>query len=98
MYIQLIGRMLAEPDNRVLIELLRLALDNSDSLAWASLLKLQDRIGDTFFEYVYAYAKQMRVTFASALLILYRDTFPDGPRSCPELLSVFVRYWNGLTG
>ncbi len=76
-----IKAMLAEQDNRVLVELLRLAIDNNDSLAWASLLKIHDGVGDTFFKYLYEYAQRMRTTFASALLTLHRDNFPEGPRS-----------------
>jgi DNA helicase-2/ATP-dependent DNA helicase PcrA len=73
--------MLNEPDNRRLIERLRLIINRGDSIAWASLLRLTPGIGETFFQYVYGRAKDAGTTFAAELLKGYDEGFPDGPRS-----------------
>src|SRR3989344_3529830 len=59
---------LAEPINRRTVSLLRLAVNQEDSLAWASLFYLTQGIGNTFFDYIYERARTSRVTFGRALV------------------------------
>lgn len=74
-------RILAESCNRKLLEIVRLLVNSSDSLSWASLLQLTPGIGDAFFDYVYDRARQQRIQFGQALLDTYAGGFPDGPAS-----------------
>jgi len=74
-----VERILGEENNKKMIEILRLLVNRTDSLAWASLLKLADGIGDTFVDYVYEHARTNRLQFGRALLDLYAGNFPNGP-------------------
>lgn len=76
-----VKELLAEPGNRRLLEVCRLAADRSDSLAWAALLALEEGIGETFVDYVYGRAHDRRAGFGETLLALHEERFPDGPRS-----------------
>lgn len=78
---EIIEKILADLCNRFLLEVCRLLVHDSDSISWAALLHLTRGVGDTFFEYVYARAKQDRARFGSVLLTLHRNGFPDGPRA-----------------
>lgn len=71
---------LEDINNRKLIALLRLLSSSTDSLAWHTLLKLRHGIGDSFINYVYEKAKVTTTSFASELLILNEQGFPDCPR------------------
>jgi DNA helicase-2/ATP-dependent DNA helicase PcrA len=75
----IVERILAEADNRKIIEVLRLLVHGQDSLAWASLLHLTPGIGDTFLDYVYERARARRVQFGQVLLESCGENFPDGP-------------------
>jgi DNA helicase-2/ATP-dependent DNA helicase PcrA len=70
---------LSEEGNRRVLETLRLVINPTDSLAWASLLALTDGIGIKFFDYVYDRARVARAQFGSALLEAYEAGFPDAP-------------------
>jgi DNA helicase-2/ATP-dependent DNA helicase PcrA len=48
-----VGRILAEPQNRRLLALLRLAVNRRDSLAWWTLLHLEHGIGPKFVDNIY---------------------------------------------
>jgi len=74
-----VQRMLAEPSNRKMLEVFRLLVNRSDSLAWASLLKLTQGIGEQFFNYVYDRARARRIQFGQALLDVYAEGFVGGP-------------------
>lgn len=76
-----VERLLAEPANRRLLEVLRLLVNREDSLAWASLLELAAGVGRTFSDYVYERARTARVSFGSALLRAAADGFPGAPTS-----------------
>jgi len=76
-----VRRMLEEPDNRQLIEVLRLLVNREDSLSWASILVLADGVGPAFFEYIYGLAREMRQRFGRALLDAYARDFSGGPTS-----------------
>lgn len=74
-------RILAEPSNRAILEIFRLAVNPTDSLAWAGLLRLTSGVGATFFSYVYERARANHIQFGAALLGAYEAGFPDAPRS-----------------
>ncbi len=76
-----VDRVLAEPTNRRLLEILRLMVNRQDSIAWASLLHLEGGIGSTFFDYVYHHALAQRRQFGQILLDLRQAGFPDSPTS-----------------
>jgi DNA helicase II / ATP-dependent DNA helicase PcrA len=73
--------LLAEEDNRKLLELLRLLVNPNDSISWASLLKLTEGVGQTFFQYIYERAKQKGATFADELLAAHKEGFLGAPSS-----------------
>jgi DNA helicase-2/ATP-dependent DNA helicase PcrA len=76
-----VKRVLGDPINRRFLELLRLLNDESDSLAWASLLRLAPGIGDVFINRVYDYALANRIQFGAALLREFQNHFAGYPRS-----------------
>ena len=78
-------RLLAEVDNRKLLELLRLLVHENDSIAWASLLELTRQVGQSFFKYVYDRAKEAGKTFSDELLDSYKDDFPGAPASARQV-------------
>lgn len=75
----IVDGILAQPDNRRLLGILRLLVDRTDSLAWASLLQMTEGIGPAFFEYVYDRARGQRSRFGQELLDAHQDGFPGGP-------------------
>ena len=77
----IVERMLAEPPNRRMLEVFRLLVNRSDSLAWASLLQLTRGIGDTFFDFVYDRGRAGRIQFGQALMDAYGEGFAGGPAS-----------------
>jgi DNA helicase II / ATP-dependent DNA helicase PcrA len=84
-----IARLLAESDNRRLLEYCRLIENPTDSLAWASLLRLTPGVGDTFFDYVYEQARGSGRNFAEALVeaCIEDSNAPAAPaRKARELL------------
>lgn len=76
-----VSRALDEEQNRRTLETLRVAVRREDSLAWASLLQLTDKVGERFHDYVYEHAKAQRTTFAQALLRLHDGQFPSAPKA-----------------
>lgn len=73
--------LLEQEDNRRLLELLRLLVNSNDSISWASLLHLTERVGQSFFDYIYDRAKKKGATFANELLGSYEEDFPSAPSS-----------------
>jgi len=63
-----INEILGEPNNRRLLATLRLLVHRTDSLAWASLLKLENGIGDSFFNHIYNLASGSNRQFGEVLL------------------------------
>lgn len=91
-----VNRMLAEPSNRRLLEILRLSVYREDSLAWASLLELTSGIGETFFDYVYRRARDSHSSFGAALLAAYEEEFPGAsaaPANRARALLAVVLAW-----
>lgn len=74
-----VDRILSEPNNRRILAMCRLVANSEDSLAWASLLKMENGIGERFTDYVYDRAREQRCQFGSALLEAHAADFPDGP-------------------
>ena len=74
---EIVDRMLADADNRRMLEVFRLLVHREDSLAWASLLTLAAGIGDSFFDSIYRRARDAHSQFGTALMAAYADGFPD---------------------
>ena len=72
-------RLLAEPTNRWVLEVLRLAENPEDSIAWASLLHLTEGISRSFLDQVYEIARTNGTSFSTALMQLRAAGFPDLP-------------------
>lgn len=72
-------RLLAEPTNRRVLEVMRLAENPVDSIAWASLLHLTKGISNSFVDQVYDVAQSNGVSFSTALMQLRAAEFPDLP-------------------
>jgi DNA helicase-2/ATP-dependent DNA helicase PcrA len=75
-----VARMLAEPSNRRMLEVLRLLVQRNDSIAWAGLLGLTEGIGEAFSNYIYERAREGRTRFGQELLDAHAAGFPEGPR------------------
>lgn len=76
-----VKNVLGETNNRQMLSTLRLVVHRTDSLAWASLLKLQRGIGDVFLEKIYHQAKVGRKQLGEILLKSFKDGFPECPPS-----------------
>jgi DNA helicase II / ATP-dependent DNA helicase PcrA len=74
-----VDTMLSEPGNRRMLEIVRVLVNRSDSLAWAGLLCLERGVGATFFDFIYERARARRIQFGEALLDGYADCFAGGP-------------------
>lgn len=74
-------KILAEPENRELLEALRLLVNPDDSVAWRATLHLLPGVGATFCDYIYERAAASGSTFAAKLQSLLDDGFPEGPSS-----------------
>ncbi|MCB9883771.1 MAG: ATP-dependent helicase [Planctomycetes bacterium] len=66
-----VKRMMNEESNRKLLALVRLLVNKNDSVAWATLMRLEPGIGDTVVDAIYEKAKAARGTFSAALLELH---------------------------
>lgn len=74
-----VEQILEHPENRRLLEILRLLVDRRDSIAWAGLLHMTDGIGPGFFTYLYERARGRRGRFGQELLNAHQEGFPGGP-------------------
>lgn len=74
-----VKRLLAEHDNRVAIAMFRLLDNPEDSLAWATLLKLERGIGDVSIDSIYRTASRNRTSFSQALLRIHAEDYPEQP-------------------
>ncbi len=73
--------LLANPDNRRLIAILRLLSNRTDSIAWASLLRLTPGVGENFVGYIYQRASAARQQFGASLLQAHQEGFPNTNRA-----------------
>jgi len=88
---ELIRELFEEPANRRTIAWLRLLTAPCDSLAWATLLRLEQGIGPGFIDYVYAHAHKQGVSFGNALLELSESDFPNAPVSSASRARDLIR-------
>ena len=86
-----VDRLLAEPGNRRLIEVLRLLVNRQDSLAWAGLLELTPGIGTALHNYVYGLARQRLCRFGEALLDAFAHGFPNAPAGSARRAQKLIR-------
>ncbi len=92
--------LLAENLNRRALAMLRLLVFPRDSLAWATLLKLTNGVGNKFFEYIYERALPEQKTFAEALFDAHAASYPDAPRASAKKAGALVdsvRPWTEQT-
>jgi DNA helicase-2/ATP-dependent DNA helicase PcrA len=78
-------RMLAETQNRQMLAMFRLLVDQRDSLAWATLLVLTPGIGEAFCDHIYELARVGRIQFGEALFSTFEANFPAAPRSAARV-------------
>lgn len=78
---ELVDRALEDNNNRKSLEILRLAVDIEDSLAWAALMHLTPQVGAQFVNHIYEVAAQARRGFGSTLIAEYERNFPNAPRA-----------------
>jgi DNA helicase II / ATP-dependent DNA helicase PcrA len=88
-------RMLGEDANRRMLATFRLLVNDRDSLAWATVLKLTPGVGDKCFDYLYERARASHVQFGQAFSDAYAAGFPDGPKTCNRMAALFesVTVW-----
>ena len=84
----LVREMLGERQNRWLMACMRLCENAGDSLAWATILKLERGVGETLVGYIEGEARPRGWTFGQALLSLHGRGYPGGPRSVAKLGSL----------
>lgn len=82
---------LATPENRRTILLLRLLVNREDSLAWAGLIALEPGLGDAFTSSIYDGAREHRTNFARALLDGFRGEFEDARGNRDRALDLVTR-------
>jgi len=90
-----VARVLEQPDNRKLLEMLRLLVNQEDSIAWAALLSLTDGIGDKLLEHLYEVARSARITFGAAVLRHQEKEFEGGPKVSSRKAAALVRSVRG---
>lgn len=73
----IVDQMLSVTDHRRLLAALRIAVEQHDSLAWASLLAVDPRVSSGFIERIYDKARGSGNTFATTLLASHEDGFGD---------------------
>jgi DNA helicase-2/ATP-dependent DNA helicase PcrA len=74
-----VKHIMAEEANRRFLEVARLMVNRTDSLAWASLIKLTPGIGRAFVDHVYTRARDGKIGFGEALLVAHREKFASAP-------------------
>lgn len=87
--------LLNQPENRELLTLFRLLINQRDSIAWASLLHLTSGVGSSFFEYIYDASQKAGSLFAVELLDGFSKSFPRAPSSASKvkLLMEMILSW-----
>lgn len=86
-----VTRVLEQPDNRKLLEMLRLFVNREDSIAWAAIFSLTDAIGESFLAHLYEVARSARITFGKAVLRHYEGEFEGGPKASCRKAATLVR-------
>ncbi|MGA9762384.1 MAG: ATP-dependent helicase [Gaiellaceae bacterium] len=75
----LVKEMLADPRNRRALAIYRLLVNQTDSLAWATLFSLEPGVGPAFFTYLYEDATKQSKQFGEVVLELHKEQFEDAP-------------------
>ncbi len=78
------------PRNRAALLRLKLLANRGDSLAWAGLLRLESGVGEKFNLSIYERAKADGIDFATPLLAMHQDGFPDSPAASRRPAAVLV--------
>lgn len=78
------------PENRWSLALLRLLVDPTDSLAWATLLYLTTGVGDAFADRVYGHARTTGTGFGEALRDLHQGGFPGFARASANRVTALM--------
>jgi DNA helicase-2/ATP-dependent DNA helicase PcrA len=73
-----------------MLEVLRLLDNSEDAIAWASLLKLASGIGEGFVDYIYARAREARLSFGRALIEGFDADFPDANRATAKRAKILM--------
>jgi DNA helicase-2/ATP-dependent DNA helicase PcrA len=73
---QTVVETLNESSNRKILETARILVNHKDSIAWTGILKLEEGIGEAFFDAIYQTARDRACTFGEALLFSYERGFP----------------------
>ena len=87
----IVSRALGQPSNRRSLEMLRLAVNREDALAWAAIMSLTRNVGPGFFDYIYNRAVQSRRGFGGALLQAHDDGYPGAARAVATRASDAIR-------
>lgn len=87
----LVDLVLSEPGNRRSVAIFRLLVNQLDSIAWATLLKLTHGIGDTFTNSIYDTARFGNSKFGHALLQAYQADFQGLPAAQARLARTLMR-------
>jgi DNA helicase-2/ATP-dependent DNA helicase PcrA len=83
--------LLAQADNRLVLLVLRLLADRTDSLAWRGLLVLEAGVGPGFAAALYEQARSAGTTFARTLLDGLEEEYPTAPAASRGRASDLVR-------
>lgn len=87
----LVRRALGEDDNRRAMAIFRLLVRAEDSLAWATLLNLTERIGAALLDYIYERARVARMGLGTALLEAHDAAFPGAPKAPARAAAAMIR-------
>lgn len=86
----MVKHLLAETVNRRALATYHLVDNYSDSLAWATLLHLTDRVGERFVDYIYGRAKGSGAQFGETLLAAFEADFPGAPAASARLAHTMI--------
>lgn len=95
---KLIDDLLASPENRWLLSILHLLVNPTDSLAWWSLIRLAQGIGDSFIDAIYELAVRSNTTFGQTLASEAEILFSNCPAASRKKALAFWQEINGSLG
>lgn len=74
-----VAEVLGEDENRRLLAVLRLLINRTDSLAWATLFKLTRGIGNAFISHIYEFARSRHGQFGEVVVEEVQEDFVGAP-------------------
>ncbi len=93
-----VDQMLNSAPNRRALAIFRLATQREDSLGWATLLKLETGVGNSFTDNIYNQAREGGKQFGRALLAAHGTAFPGAPtapaRKAQDLMDEVIEWLN----